>query len=105
MREPSGEKRGLWNRGGSFSQPLSRLYYSSKGHGLTPDDLKRPSSLGSHTSHELWPRPFSSTPLIPVQCSGPGRAEGSVLDSYPVLDEPSVLTAEAEAAASPGNRV
>ena len=55
--------------------------------------------------HELWPRPFSSALLIPVQCSGPGRAEGSVLDSYPVLDEPSLLTAEAEAAASPGNRV
>ena len=41
MREPSGEKRGLWNRGGSFSQPLSHLYYPSKGHWLTPDAHSR----------------------------------------------------------------
>lgn len=47
-----------------LSQPLSHLYYSATGHGLTPDHLKRPSSLGPHPFHELWPRPFSSAPLI-----------------------------------------
>lgn len=59
----------------------------------------------SHDSISSAPGPFTASVLTPVLDFGPKYAEGSVPDSHPVLDAPSVLTAEAEAAASPGNRV
>ena len=59
----------------------------------------------SQDSFSSAPGPITFAFLTPILSFGPRCAEGSVPDSHPVLDAPSVLTADAEAAASPGNRV
>lgn len=63
----SGEKGGtMEQRIGSFFHPLSHFYYPSKGHGLTLEDMKWPSSLCSH------PTPLALSQTLQLRSPNPG---------------------------------
>lgn len=103
VREPSEEKRVPVKQNRPIFSSRSPTVITHSGQGLTFETLRWRATLCSPWIPLAVPH-FRCASLTLVLGFGPTHTEGSVLDPYPV-DVRSVLTAEAEAAASPGNRV